>query len=191
MRDSDPLFSETAKRNLTKLDRKQDLKILYQVCVFFGPIGKPKMAMAILVLISWDILDFSSATTKLNLTKLDRINNSMSSTMLVFFRPIWQSRWPHWLLIDWDIFTSSMLKRHSYLRSCREEIEIFPVYHIQGRPSCFPDQPPKTIKWPKGSYIVYLSTTFVDGSASVVILRICFLTSPKSTKLEKDIVYFL
>ena len=28
------LFSETAERNLTKLDRKQDLNILFQVCVF-------------------------------------------------------------------------------------------------------------------------------------------------------------
>ena len=35
--------SETAERNLTKLDRKQDLNVLYQVCVF-GPIGKNKMA---------------------------------------------------------------------------------------------------------------------------------------------------
>ena len=32
--------SETAERNWTKLDRKQDLNVLYQVCVFFGLIGK-------------------------------------------------------------------------------------------------------------------------------------------------------
>ena len=36
--------SETAERNSTKLDRKQDLNVLYQVCFFFGPIGKNKMA---------------------------------------------------------------------------------------------------------------------------------------------------
>ena len=35
--------SETAERNLTKLDRKQDLKILYQVCVFRAD-RKNKMA---------------------------------------------------------------------------------------------------------------------------------------------------
>ena len=29
-------FSETAKRNSTKLDSKQDLNVLYQVCVFWG-----------------------------------------------------------------------------------------------------------------------------------------------------------
>ena len=28
------LFSEIADRNSTKLDRKQDLNVLYQVCVF-------------------------------------------------------------------------------------------------------------------------------------------------------------
>ena len=29
-------FSETAERNSTKLDRKQDLNVFYQVCVFWG-----------------------------------------------------------------------------------------------------------------------------------------------------------
>ena len=36
-------FSETAERNSTKLDRKQDLKALYQVCVFWAD-RKNKMA---------------------------------------------------------------------------------------------------------------------------------------------------
>ena len=36
-------FSETAKRNSTKLDRKQDLNVLYQVCVFRAD-RKNKMA---------------------------------------------------------------------------------------------------------------------------------------------------
>ena len=36
-------FSETAERNSTKLDRKQDLNILYQVCVFWAD-QKNKMA---------------------------------------------------------------------------------------------------------------------------------------------------
>ena len=35
--------SETAERNSTKLDRKQDLNVLYQVCVFWAD-GKNKMA---------------------------------------------------------------------------------------------------------------------------------------------------
>ena len=36
--------SETAERNSTKLDRKQDLNVVHQVCVFFGPIEKNKMS---------------------------------------------------------------------------------------------------------------------------------------------------
>ena len=38
-------FSETAERNSTKLDRKQDLNVLYQVCVFRA---NPKNKMAAL-----------------------------------------------------------------------------------------------------------------------------------------------
>ena len=61
--------SETAERNSTKLDRKQDLKALYQVCVF-GSIGKTRW-------LPWppigrDIFDFSSETTERNSTKFDR-----------------------------------------------------------------------------------------------------------------------
>ena len=61
--------SETAERNSTKLYGKQDLKVLYQVCVF-GTIGKTRWPPW--PLIGWDIFDFSSETTEWNLTKLDR-----------------------------------------------------------------------------------------------------------------------
>ena len=33
-------FSETAERNSTKLDKKQDLNVLYQVCIFRRPVNK-------------------------------------------------------------------------------------------------------------------------------------------------------
>ena len=62
--------SVTADRNSTKLDRKQDLNVLYQVCVFFGPIGKTRWPPW--PLIGWDILDFFSETAERNWTKLDR-----------------------------------------------------------------------------------------------------------------------
>ena len=61
--------SETAVRNSTKLDRKQDLNVLYQVSVF-GPIGKTRWPPW--PLIGWDIFDFSSETAKRNSMKLDR-----------------------------------------------------------------------------------------------------------------------
>ena len=61
--------SETAGRNSTKLDRKQDVNVLYQVCVFQAD---RKIKMTAWPLIDWDIFDFSSATAERNSTKLDR-----------------------------------------------------------------------------------------------------------------------
>ena len=62
-------FSETAEQNSTKLVRKQDLNVLYQVCVF-GPIWKTRWPSW--SLIGWDNFDFSSLTAERNSTKLDR-----------------------------------------------------------------------------------------------------------------------
>ena len=61
--------SETAERNSMKLDRKQDLNVLYQVCVFRADW---KIRWPPWPLIGWDIFDFSSETTERNSTKLDR-----------------------------------------------------------------------------------------------------------------------
>ena len=60
--------SETAELNLTKLYRKQDLNVLFQV--FVGPIGKTRWPPW--PLIGWDIFDFSFETAKRNSTKLYR-----------------------------------------------------------------------------------------------------------------------
>ena len=56
--------SETAEQNSTKLDGKQNLNVLYQVCVY-GPIGKTRWLPW--PLIGWDIFDFSSETAEQNL----------------------------------------------------------------------------------------------------------------------------
>ena len=61
--------SETNERNSTKLDRKQDLKVLYQVCVFWVDRKKKMAALAS----DWlRHFDFSSETAEQNSTKLDR-----------------------------------------------------------------------------------------------------------------------
>ena len=97
--------SETAERNLTKLDRKQDLNVLYQVCVFLGwsekQDGRPGL---------WLAETFSTSPLK----PLNRIQRNLtgskistSSTMFVFFGPIRKTRWPPWPLIGWDIFDFS------------------------------------------------------------------------------------
>ena len=61
--------SETAERNSTKRNRKQDLNILYQVHVL-EPIAKTRWPPW--PVIGWDIYDFYSETTERNSTKLDR-----------------------------------------------------------------------------------------------------------------------
>ena len=62
-------FSETAERNSTKLDRKEDLNHLYQVCVFRA---SRKKRWPPWPLIGWEIFDFFSEIAEQNSTKLDR-----------------------------------------------------------------------------------------------------------------------
>ena len=61
--------SETAEWNSTKLDRKQDLNVLYKVCVFRADRKKRWPPWPLIVR---DIFDFSSKTAEQNSTKLDR-----------------------------------------------------------------------------------------------------------------------
>ena len=60
--------SETAERNSTNLDRKQDLNVLYQVCVFRADRKNKMVALAS----DCDIFDFFFETAERNSTKLDR-----------------------------------------------------------------------------------------------------------------------
>ena len=62
-------FSETAERNSTKLDRKQDLNVLYQVCVFRADRKNKMAALASDWLRHFRLL---SETADQNSTKLDR-----------------------------------------------------------------------------------------------------------------------
>ena len=87
--------SETAEQNSTKLDGKQDLNVLYQVCVFRAD---RKNKMAALASDGWDIFDFSSETAEWNLKKLDRKQISTSSTKFVFFGPLSKQKCPPWLI---------------------------------------------------------------------------------------------
>ena len=89
--------SETTERNSTKLDRKQDLNVLYQICVFQAD-QKNKMA----ALASNWLRHFRLFLW--NRWNLTGSKISMSSTKFVFFRSIGKTRWWPWPLIGWDIF---------------------------------------------------------------------------------------
>ena len=72
-------------------DRKQDLNVLYQVCVVWGD-GKNKMAA--LLLIDWDSCNFSFETTEWKSMKLDRKQdfNAVYQVFFCFFLRIQKSR---------------------------------------------------------------------------------------------------
>ena len=94
--------SETAEKNSTKLDRKQDLNVLYRVCVFLGRSekqdGHPGLWLAEAFL--------TSLLKRLNGIQWNLKGNkiSTSSTKFGFFGLIGKTRWPPWPLIGCDIF---------------------------------------------------------------------------------------
>ena len=97
--------SETAERNSTKLDRKQDLNALYQVCVFRADRKKQDGRPGL-----WLAETFSTSPLKpLNGIQRNLTGRKIStpSTKFVFFGPIGKTRWPPWPLIGWDIFDFS------------------------------------------------------------------------------------
>ena len=102
-------FSKIAERNSTKLDRKQDRNILYQVCVFRAD---RKNKMAALASDGWDNFDFFSETAERNSRKLYRkqdLNvfyqvcvigthrkNKMAALASDWLRHFWFLLWNHW-----------------------------------------------------------------------------------------------
>ena len=123
-RDIFDFFSETAEQNSTKLDRKQDLNVLYQVCVFRAD-RKNKMA----ALASDWLRHFWTSPLK----RLKRIQQNLtgskistSSTKFGFFGPIGKTRWPPWPLIGWDIFdfSSETAERNSTKLDRKQDLNV-------------------------------------------------------------------
>ena len=116
--------SETAERNSTKHDRKQDLNVLYQVCVFRAnrkkQDGRPGL---------WLAETFSTSPLKpLNGIQRNMIGSkiSTSSTKFVFFGQIGKTRWPPWPLIGWDIsdFSSETAEQNSTKFDRKQDLNV-------------------------------------------------------------------
>ena len=105
--------SETNERNSTKLDRKQDLNVLYQVCVFRAYRKKQDSRPGL-----WFADIYSTSPLKpLNGIQHNLTGNKISYFLyqVCVFRPIGKTRWPPWPLIGWDIldFSSETTDRNS------------------------------------------------------------------------------
>ena len=95
------IFDFTAERNSTKLDRKQDLNVFYQVCVFRA-IWKNKIAsLASDLLRHFWLLLWNCWTESNNTWQEVRSQHPLPS---LFFGLIGKPRWLPWPLIGWDIF---------------------------------------------------------------------------------------
>ena len=118
--------SETPERNSTKLDRKQDLNVLYQVCVFRADWKNKMAALASDWLIHFRLLLWNR-WTEFNETWQDYLSKiSTSCTKFVFFGPIGKARWPLWPLIGWDIFyfSSETAERKSTKLDRKQDLNV-------------------------------------------------------------------
>ena len=120
--------SETAERNSKKLDRKQDLNVLYQVCVF--QVDRKTMWPP-WPLIGWDIFDFSSENAERNSTKLDRKQDLNVLFQVFVFRAdrkkkmaALASDWlRHFRLLHWKRWTE-------FNKTCPSSVRPSLTFHI-------------------------------------------------------------
>ena len=98
--------SETAERNLTKPVRKQDLHVLYQVCVFRADRKKTMAALASDWLRHFQILLWNRST-KFKETRQEARSQCPLPSLCFFEGPIGKTRWPPWHLIGRDVFDFS------------------------------------------------------------------------------------
>ena len=145
--------SETAERNLTKLDRKQDLNAFYQVCVFRAD---RENKIAARPLIGWDIFDFSSETAERNSTKLDRKQDLNALYQVCVFRADRKNKMAalacdllrHFRLLLWNRWTE-------FKETCQEARS---QRHLPS--SCFLCQSEKQ----DGRHCLWLAETFSTSS---------------------------
>ena len=98
-------FSETAKRNSTKLDRKQDLNVFYQVCVFWDDLKSKMAAPASDWLRHFRLLLWNRWTESDETWQEARSQHPLPS--LCFSGRLVKKRRPPWPMIGWDIFDFS------------------------------------------------------------------------------------
>ena len=116
--------SEIAKQNSSELDRKQDLNVLYQVCVFHAN----KKTMATLASNCLDIFHFSSETAEQNSTKLDRKEDLTFLYQVCVFRADRKKKTAalasDWLKLSFE-FSSETVERNSTKLDSKQDLNVF------------------------------------------------------------------
>ena len=118
--------SEAAERNSTKLDRKQDLKALYRVCVFWAD-RKNKMATPASDWLRHFRLLLWNRWTEFDETWQEALRSQRPLPSLCFSGGSVKKRWPPWPMIGWDIFefSSETADRDSKKFDRKQDLNIF------------------------------------------------------------------
>ena len=112
----------------TKLDRKQNLNVFYQVCICRDD---QKSKMAALPLIGWYIFNFVSQSAERNAHKTWQESKiSTFSTTFVFLGPIEDQIWSSLTLIGWDIcnFFCVTAERNATKLDLKQDVNV--IYQV-------------------------------------------------------------
>ena len=149
--DNFDLFSATAEQKSTKLDKKQELNVLYQVCVrvfvlfcfvflfffFFCFFSAPEPKAQVhycdhALSVCLSVVNFShfrlllwNSWTEFNET-WQEVRSQRPLPSLCFSGPIGRTRWLPWPLIGWDIFdfSSETTERNSTKLNRKQDLNI-------------------------------------------------------------------
>ena len=121
-------FSETAERNSTKLDKKQDLNVLYHVCVFQADC-KNKMTAQVSNLLTHIRLLLWNCSTEFGESWQEARSRRLLSVCRVFL-PIGKTRLSPWPLIDWDIFDFSSDTAEENLTKIDGKQDLYAPYQV-------------------------------------------------------------
>ena len=117
----------------TKLVRKQNLNVFYQVCIGWAD---QKSKMTALPLIDWDIFNFFSVTAERNATKLDwKQDLNVIYQVVFFFGTIGDKRLPSWPLIGWGSFNffSATAEQNSTQLDWKQDLNVLYQVCVLGR----------------------------------------------------------
>ena len=158
--------SETAERNSTKLDRKQDLNVLYQVCVFRADRKNKMAALASDWLRHFRLLLWNRWTEFNETWQEARSQRPLPS--LCFSGWSEKTRWPPWPLIGWDIFdfSSETAERNSTKLERKQDLNV--LYQRKTRWQPWPIRQKGGTLYSGARYVALWASCFSIGSKKIL-----------------------